>query len=115
MSRLMKHVWTTRAAVKHALPDKAMDALERAIGMAERGSSGQIRLVVEAHWPLMDVKHVTPRQRADTICRVLEARFKSGEFEAGLAEGIAVIGELLNQHFSADMGPNEQSDRPVLV
>ena len=161
MSRTLKHITTTRSTVKKALPDSAMDALERAIGMGERGSSGQIRLVVEAHWPLMHVKHMDPRHRAiewfsqlrvwdtehnngvllyllfaerrveivadrgfnklvtqaqwDAICRALEARFSGGEFAVGLGEGIVAIGELLNQHFPADMGPNEQSDRPVLV
>ncbi len=161
MNRTLKHATTTRAAVKKALPDTAMDALERAIGMAERGSSGQVRLVVEAHWPLMHVKHVEPRQRAiewfsqlrvwdtehnngvllyllfaerrveivadrgfnklvtqaqwDTLCRALERHFTNGEFEAGLSEGINAIGELQRQHFAADMGPNEQADRPVLV
>ena len=161
MSRTLMHVTTTRGAVKKALPDFAMDALELAIGAGERGSSGQIRLVVEACWPLMQVKHTDPRQRAvewfsqlhvwdtehnngvllyllfaerrveivadrgfnnrvtqvqwDTICRGLEKHFTSGAFEAGLSEGINAIGELQRQHFAADMGPNEQSDRPVLV
>ena len=161
MSRTLKHAVTTRATVKKALPDSAMDSLERAIGMAERGSSGQVRLVVEAHWPLMHVRHVAPRQRAiewfsqlrvwdtehnngvllyllfaerrveivadrgfnkivtqaqwDAMCRTLEKHFSSGSFEAGLTEGIAAIGELQREHFAADMGPNEQSDRPVLV
>ena len=160
-NRTLQHAVTTRSAVKKALSDSAMDALERAIGMAERGSSGQVRLIVEAHWPLMQVKHAQPRQRAiewfsqlrvwdtehnngvllyllfaerrveivadrgfnklvnqaqwDAICRALEARFKGGEFEAGLTEGIAAIGALLSEHFPADMGPNEQVDRPVLV
>jgi len=41
-----------------------MQGLERTIGMAERGSSGQIRLVVEAAWPLLHVKHTGPRARA---------------------------------------------------
>ena len=160
-NRTLQHALTTRNTVKKALPETAMDALERAIGMAERGSSGQVRLIVEAHWPLMHVKHAQPRQRAiewfsqlrvwdtehnngvllyllfaerrveivadrgfnklvtqsqwDAICRALETRFSGGEFAVGLGEGIFAIGELLNQHFPADMGPNEQSDRPVLV
>ena len=157
MNRTLKHATTTRAAVKKALPDKAMDALEQATGMAERGSSGQVRLVVEAHWPLMHVNHVEPRQRAiewfsqlrvwdtehnngvllyllfaerrveivadrgftqtqwDALCRALEKHFTNGAFEAGLSEGINAIGALQREHFAADMGPNEQADRPVLV
>ena len=161
MSRTLKHATTTRGTVKKALPDSAMDALERAIGLGERGSSGQIRLVVEAYWPLMHVKKMEPRHRAiewfsqlrvwdtehnngvllyllfaerrveivadrgfnklvtqaqwDAICRALEKHFGNGAFEAGLSEGIAAIGELQREYFAADMGPNEQSDRPVLV
>jgi len=45
----------------------------------------------------------------------MEARFGKGEFEAGLTEGINLIGDLLREHFAADMGENEQPDRPVLV
>ncbi len=160
-NRLVAHVLTTRRNVRRALPKASMDALEKSIGMAERGSSGQIRLVVEANWPLLHVKHVTPRSRAlewfsqlrvwdtehnngvliyrlfaerdveivadrgfntrvsaaqwEAICRTMEARFGKGEFEAGLTEGINLIGDLLREHFAADMGENEQPDRPVLV
>ncbi len=160
-NRLVAHAVTTRRSVSRALPKASMDALEKSIGMAERGSSGQIRLVVEANWPLLHVKHVTPRSRAlewfsqlrvwdtehnngvliyllfaerdveivadrgfntrvsaaqwEAICRTMEARFGKGEFEAGLTEGINLIGDLQREHFSADMGENEQPDRPILV
>ncbi len=160
-NRTLSHALTSRRTVRRALPDDSMKVLERAIGMAERGSSGQIRLVVEANWPLLHVKHGTPRARAlewfsqlrvwdtehnngvliyllfaerdveivadrgfnkriapeqwETICRGMEARFVKGEFEAGLAEGINTIGDLLREHFPADMGVNEQSDRPMIV
>ena len=160
-NRTLQHAVTTRNAVKKALPDSAMDRLERAIGLAERGSSGQVRMIVEAHWPLMQVKRTEPRQRAiewfsqlrvwdtehnngvllyllfaerrveivadrgfnrlvtqsqwDAICRALEKHFGNGAFEAGLSEGINAIGELQREYFAADMGPNEQSDSPVLV
>ena len=159
--RLLAHALTTRRTVRRALPVASMDALEKAIGMAERGSSGQIRLVVEANWPLVHVKHISPRARAlewfsqlrvwdtehnngvlvyllfaerdveivadrgfnarvsagqwESICRRMEARFVKGEFEAGLNEGFNLIGDLLREYFAADMGENEQPDRPVLV
>lgn len=51
----------------------------------------------------------------EAICRTMEARFVKGEFEAGLTEGINTIGDLLREHFPADMGENEQSDRPMIV
>jgi uncharacterized membrane protein len=62
--RALSHALTTKRAVRNALPDAAMNALEKNIGMAERGSSGQIRLIVEANWPLLHVNHATPRSRA---------------------------------------------------
>jgi uncharacterized membrane protein len=63
-SRWLAHAMTTRGTVHKAIPDESVKALEKAVGMAERGSSGQIRLVIEAHWPLWQVKHQTPRARA---------------------------------------------------
>jgi uncharacterized membrane protein len=160
-NRLLAHSLTTRRTVRKALPADSMNALERTIGMAERGSSGQIRLVVEASWPLLHVKHTGPRARAlewfsqlrvwdtehnngvliyllfaerdveivadrgfnkritpeqwETICRTMEARFVKSDFEAGLTEGINTIGDLLREHFPAEMGGNEQPDRPMIV
>ena len=63
-NRTLSHLLTTRRTVRRALPDASMDALEKATNMAEQGSSGQIRLIVEANWPLLHVKHATPRSRA---------------------------------------------------
>ena len=160
-NRALAHALTTRRTVRKALPNAAMDALEKATGMAERGSSGQIRLIVEANWPLLHVNHATPRSRAlewfsqlhvwdtehnngvliyllfaerrveivadrglnhrvtqaqwDAICRRMEASFSDGRYESGLAEGISAIGELLREHFPAEMGANEQADRPTIV
>jgi uncharacterized membrane protein len=63
-SRLWKHFKTSRRVVDKALPDESMSLVEKAIGMAERGSSGQVRLVIECHWPLMQVSTQTARGRA---------------------------------------------------
>ncbi len=63
-SRLWKHLTTTQRVVHRALPDESMSAVEKAIGMAERGSSGQIRLVIECHWPLWQVTQQSARARA---------------------------------------------------
>lgn len=160
-ARSVAHALASRRSVRRALPESKMAALERSIGMAERGSSGQIRLVIEAKWPLLHVHRHTPRARAlewfsqlhvwDTehnngvliyllfaerkveivadrgfnhyvttaqwqaICHAMERHFADGAFEAGLVEGINAIGDLQRQHFAADMGENEQPDRPVLV
>lgn len=160
-SRLWEHFTTTKRVVNRALPDQTMSLVEKAIGMAERGSSGQIRLVVECHWPLWQVTQQTARSRAlewfshlrvwdtehnngvliyllfaerdveiladrgfngkvtaaqwEAICQRMEANFREGRFDNGLAEGAAAIGDLLRQHFAADMGKNEQPDRPLIV
>jgi uncharacterized membrane protein len=160
-SRLWKHFVTSRRVVDKALPDESMSLVEKAIGMAERGSSGQVRLVIECHWPLMQVNTQTARGRAlewfshlrvwdtehnngvliyllfaehdveiladrgfndkvsaaqwEAICQLMESNFREGRFDNGLAEGVAAIGDLLRQHFPADMGKNEQSDRPLIV
>jgi uncharacterized membrane protein len=160
-SRLWKHLTTTRRVVDKALPDESMSLVEKTIGMAERGSSGQVRLVIECHWPLMQVGTQTARGRAlewfshlrvwdtehnngvliyllfaerdveiladrgfngkvstaqwESICQMMESNFREGRFDNGLAEGVNAIGDLLRQHFPADMGKNEQPDRPLIV
>jgi uncharacterized membrane protein len=160
-ARLWKHATTTRRVVASALPEASMSLIENAIGNAERGSSGQIRLVVECRWPLLQVAHQSARSRAlewfshmrvwdtehnngvliyllfaerdveiladrgfngkvsaeqwEAICRTMEAHFREGRFDQGTAEGVAAIGDLLRQHFAADMGKNEQPDRPMIV
>ncbi len=160
-SRLWKHVVTTRRIVTRALPDESMTKIEQVIGHAERGSSGQIRLVVECHWPLWQVAHQTARSRAlewfshmrvwdtdhnngvlvyllfaehdveiladrgfnkkittaqwEMICKTMEANFREDRFEEGIVEGVNAIGDVLREHFPADMGKNEQPDRPLIV
>ncbi|MCX8099537.1 MAG: TPM domain-containing protein [Casimicrobiaceae bacterium] len=62
--RLWAHLWSSRRAVNKALPEAALDRIEQAIARAEAGSSGQLRLVVEACWPLAQVRLQRPRERA---------------------------------------------------
>ncbi|HPV23754.1 MAG TPA: TPM domain-containing protein [Casimicrobium sp.] len=160
-NRTLAHALTSKRTVRSALPEASMDRLEKLIGMAERGSSGQIRLVIEATWPLLHVRHAKARTRAldwfsqlrvwdtehnngvliyllfaerrveivadrgisrcvaqarwDAICHDMESQFAKHEFERGLSGGITAIGDLLREHFSAEMGHNEQTDRPVIV
>lgn len=51
------------------------------------------------------------------ICHAMETRFRNGEFERGVLEGIAAITALLAQHFPAGEGnnPNEIPDAPVVL
>ena len=50
------------------------------------------------------------------ICRNMEKKFRAGEFEGGVLEGIAAITVLLQQHFPAQgANPNELPDYPVTL
>ncbi len=50
------------------------------------------------------------------ICGRMQAAFRQGRFEAGLAQGIAEVTEQLERHFPhADGGRNELPDAPVIL
>ena len=50
------------------------------------------------------------------ICRDMESRFRTGDFESGVLQGIAAISVLLQQHFPAGQSnPNELPDHPVVL
>jgi uncharacterized membrane protein len=53
----------------------------------------------------------------ETICKEMEARFRTGHFEAGVLLGIARITEILWQHFPAqdNINKNELPDAPVAL
>ena len=52
----------------------------------------------------------------ETICRNMEKKFRAGEFEGGVLEGIAAITALLQQYFPAQgANSNELSDYPVTL
>jgi uncharacterized membrane protein len=50
------------------------------------------------------------------ICRLMEQKFRAGDFEGGALEGIIAITELLQQHFPAHgQHKNELPDYPVML
>ena len=53
----------------------------------------------------------------EKICREMEAKFRKGQFEAGVIAGIQSIGRHLQQHFPSERrgGENELSDKPVVL
>lgn len=58
-----------------------------------------------------------PTQAWAPIVAAMVERFRRGEFEAGLAAGIAQVGEVLAERFPAragEPGRNELPDRPLL-
>jgi uncharacterized membrane protein len=52
----------------------------------------------------------------ETICRLMEAEFRAGNFEGGVLKGIAAVTRLLAKHFPRS-GPNrnELPDKPVVM
>lgn len=52
----------------------------------------------------------------EAICRKMEERFRRGEFEAGVVEGIRAVGAHLTRHFpSQPGGANELPNKPVVL
>jgi uncharacterized membrane protein len=52
----------------------------------------------------------------ETICRDMEADFRSGQFEAGSIKGIAAVSRALATYFPPDAHPrNELPDKPVVI
>ena len=50
------------------------------------------------------------------ICQAMEQRFRQGEFEQGVMEGVAAITTLLQHHFpAAPENPNEMRNDPVVL
>jgi uncharacterized membrane protein len=52
----------------------------------------------------------------ETICRAMEAEFRSGQFERGVIGGIAAVSRELAKHFPpGGAHPNELPDAPVVM
>ena len=52
----------------------------------------------------------------EKICKQMEAAFRQGQFQAGALNGIAQIGEMLQQHFPAEAAnENELPDTPMIL
>lgn len=60
--------------------------------------------------------HARVEEQWEAICHRMEERFRRGEYEAGVVEGIRAVGEHLKKHFpSRRAGPNELPDKPVVL
>lgn len=50
------------------------------------------------------------------ICQDMESKFRTGEFENGVLQGITAISKLLQTHYPAqDRNPNDLSDHAVIL
>lgn len=108
---------------------RGQSARERAIEVfsqlrvwdTERNNGVLIYLLLADH----DVEIVADRgvhakvgsEQWEKICHEMEAKFRKGQFEAGVIAGIQAIGRHLQQHFPAERrgGENELPDRPVIL
>ncbi len=65
LSRLRRHLFTTRAAVERAFPAATLAAIEAAISTSEQSHSAEIRFVLEPALDWRDLRDgMTPRARA---------------------------------------------------
>ena len=52
----------------------------------------------------------------ERICTAMQADFKAGNFTGGVVKGIAAVSQQLAAHFPKHgAGPNELSDKPVMI
>jgi uncharacterized membrane protein len=65
VSRFLRHAFMTRFHVQRAFPKRVLDAIEQAIGTAEKSHGGEIRFALERELTTVDLlRNVLPRQRA---------------------------------------------------
>lgn len=51
-----------------------------------------------------------------SICQDMESKFRAGEFESGVLQGVAAVSRLLQQHFPAQThNPNDLPDHPIVL
>ncbi|HXQ64151.1 MAG TPA: TPM domain-containing protein [Steroidobacteraceae bacterium] len=65
LGRLLRHLIETRLVTRRRFPPAALDRIESAVGAAEAGHAGELRIVIETDldaWSILSGK--TPRQRA---------------------------------------------------
>ncbi len=60
--------------------------------------------------------HAHVKDGWEPICRRMEERFRRGEYEAGVVEGVRAVAQHLQRHFPARRaGRNELPDQPVVL
>jgi hypothetical protein len=65
LSRLLRHLFTTRWSTRRHFPQPVLDAIEQAITECESRHGGEIRFVVETAFDLPELwRNLPPRQRA---------------------------------------------------
>jgi uncharacterized membrane protein len=96
LPRLLRHLTTTHLSARRRFPARALDAIEAAVQRAENSAQAQIRVVIEAALPALEVvKHRTPRDRAVQLfamLRVWDTEHNNGVLlYLGLADRVVEI------------------------
>ena len=62
------------------------------------------------------IDRIVGRAGWESICREMESRFRTGDFEDGVLRGIELITEILIKHYPPISGDiNELSNKPVVL
>lgn len=126
-----KHNGQVRFAVEHALDfphlvaglsarERALDVFSQLRVWDTQHNNGVLIYLLLADRDVEIIAdrgiHATVGEGWELICRKMEERFRKGEFEAGVIEGIRAVGEHLERHFPSQRGgANELPDKPVIL
>jgi uncharacterized membrane protein len=67
-ARLLRHMVATQWGTRRLFTQATLDAIEQAIGHAEKAHAGEIRFAIETSLPLLDVwQNVSPRTHAQAV------------------------------------------------
>lgn len=92
IGRLIRHTAATHWRTRLLFPSSALDAIEEAIGAAEKAHSGEIRFAIEtALTPLHILNDVAPRARA------LEVFAQLGVWDTELNNGVLIYVQLADR------------------
>jgi uncharacterized membrane protein len=64
-ARVWRHLWLDQADARRAMPHQVVERLKARVSASEQRHTGQVRICIEAAWPLPDLwRGATARQRA---------------------------------------------------
>ncbi len=82
LKRTLRHLMMPSWRVRQAFPSRTLDAIEAAVGEAEREHRGEIRFAVEAalHWPALRAGQAARARALDvfSLLRVWDTELNSG-------------------------------------
>lgn len=101
MSRLLKHLTATQWRTRLRFPKATLDAIEQAVGLAERTHAGEIRFAIETSLaPMHVLRGISAHQRAKEVFAALRVWDTAGN------NGVLIYVQLADRHVEiiADRG-----------